>query len=683
MKRLIAAAALALAACRHTPPPTGAAEPNVLLITIDTLRADRVGPSLTPAIESVAGRGARFTMARSAVPLTLPSHASIMTGLLPPQSGARLNGATLPPDRITLARLFHDAGYRTGAFVAAYVLNKRFGLASGFDEYDDRVVRDPSGSVRFEAERRGDAVVDAALPWLSSSAAGAGSAKPFFAWIHLYDPHAPYDPPDEYFAKAGRRAYEGEVAFADAQVGRVLDWLASSGRLESTIVAILGDHGEGLGDHLEDTHGMLAYDSTLRVPLDIAGPGVAPRTIDEPVTIVQTAATLLQLANRKPAAGMLAALPIDRSSSAAQPDLYAETLYPSTAGWHPISVLVDGRMKLILSSEPELYDLQNDPSERHDISASRPTIVDALRARALHLGAAASTSQTGLSSDAAERLRALGYVSGVAAPVAATAPNPGAHIAAWNTLEKNLGRLNKGDARGALRDLTALARANPDSPAIQSAYARAVKEAGRPSQAFDIYRRLVARWPQDPALYHDFAVAAAAAMQWDEAIRAEQASLALQPTNAAASNGLGLALVARGDVNGAVAAFERAVRDDPSNAVFWTNLGNARRAAGDADKAEKAYRAALEADPRSADAANGIGVLLVQAGKASDAIAWFDRALASAPDFVEARLNLGIAYQENGDTQKAIDAYGRVLADSTPSSREHQAASKLLATLGK
>ena len=231
---------LLLASCNRGPAPAPIQKPNVLLITIDTLRADRVGRGLTPSFDALAARGTRFTAARSTVPLTLPSHVSILTGTFPPENGVRVNGVTLAPPvlseaagrvegRPTLATAFHDAGYRTGAFVGAYVLDHRFGLSRGFDIYDDRVQRDPSGAARFEAERRGDIVVDAALKWLP------GGSKPFFVWVHLYDPHAPYNPPQEFRARAGGNAYDGEVAFADAQVGRLLDWLGRSGEGERTI----------------------------------------------------------------------------------------------------------------------------------------------------------------------------------------------------------------------------------------------------------------------------------------------------------------------------------------------------------------------------------------------------------------------------------------------------------------
>jgi arylsulfatase A-like enzyme/tetratricopeptide (TPR) repeat protein len=670
-------ALLVTVACARTPPQTSSAPPNILLITIDTLRADRLGRGLTPSIDAVAARGTRFTNARATVPLTLPSHTSIMTGEWPPENGVRMNGTGgLAAEHPTIARVLKDGGYRTGAFVGAYVLDRRFGLADGFDVYDDHVDRDPSGAAVLEAQRRGDAVVNAALGWLPST-----DPRPFFVWIHLYDPHAPYDPPAQYLARAKNVPYDGEVAFADAQVGRVLEWLTSSGQAGRTVIAIAGDHGEGLGDHGEMTHGMLAYDATLRVPLVVARPGMPAATVDEAVSLVDLAGTLVELAQR-PRPATMHARSLLRAPNGPR-EIYAETEYPRQAGWHSLRVLVADRWKLIASSEPELYDLRDDPRETRNVASERAASVAGMRTRLQEMEskvAAASSTAAPVAPDVAERLRALGYVSGSAATGMADdrAPNPARHIAAWNAYERELLRLTSGDARRALPALTGLARAFPDSPLFQSTYARALKDTGRVSEALDAYKRLVARWPRDAGLYHDLAVAAAAAGLPKEAARAEQAALALEPSNAAAANGLGLLHVESGRTTEATAAFEQAVKLDPSNATFWTNLGNARRAEGNAAAAEQAYRKALDLDPRYADAANGIGVLLVQAHRAGEAIPFFERALAGSPRFAEARLNLGIAYQESGNSEKAAEQYRQVLELAPPGSREYQAATALL-----
>jgi arylsulfatase A-like enzyme len=234
----------------------------VLLVTIDTFRADRVGIGLTPAIDRLAASGLRFTAAHSAVPLTLPSHTTILTGLLPPAHGVRENGIdTLDARHRTVATLLKGAGYDTAAFVGAFVLDHRFGLAQGFDTYDDKIPRDPDATERLEAERPASVVVDRALAWLGAHKAAVEAASssdrqapsppppaPFFLWLPLYDPPAPYTPPKE-FLPAGRAPYDGEIAYADAQLARVLDALSAQGAMDHTMVVIAGDHGEGLGDH--------------------------------------------------------------------------------------------------------------------------------------------------------------------------------------------------------------------------------------------------------------------------------------------------------------------------------------------------------------------------------------------------------------------------------------------------
>ena len=396
--------------------------------------------------------------------------------------------------------------------------------------------------------------------------------------------------------QAGGDAYDGEVAFADAQVGRLLEWLRTSGQAERTIVAVTGDHGEGLGDHGELTHGMLAYDSTLRVPLVLSLPpkGGSYRgrkrmtrrrirafrrtDVDAPCRSRISRARCCTPPG-SPSRRACGAGPLGGGREA-----YAETAYPRTAGWHDLSALAFDQWKLVLSSEAELYDVTADPGETRNLASQKPALVDGARKRLAELQAAkAPAAVSAVPPEAAERLRALGYVSGAAAPPNDAAPNPAKQIAAWNTFERELTRLSDGDARGALVGLAKLARAYPDAPVFQATYARALKDTGRASQAVEIYRRLVARWPGDAALYHDLAVAATAAGMPAEAARAEQAALALQPSNAAASNGLGLMLIEQGRKAEAVAAFERAAQDDPTNATFWTNLGNARRDAGDPD----------------------------------------------------------------------------------------------------
>jgi arylsulfatase A-like enzyme/Tfp pilus assembly protein PilF len=688
---------------------SASARPNILLVTIDTWRVDRLSPAVAPRLNDLARQGLRFTSARAVVPLTLPSHATIMTGLLPTLTGVRENGASaLGDDHPTIARQLKAAGYRTAAFVGAFVLDRRFGLAQGFDTYDDRIPRSATATERLEAERPAADVVDSALSWLAQSrppgaSDGANAAAPFFMWIHLYDPHAPYAPPSSFVKSNGRptavELYDGEVSYTDSQISRIFDALRDRQLADHTLTVVAGDHGEGLEEHGEHTHGMLLYDSTLRVPLIFAGPGIPAARRDESVSLVDIAPTILS------AAGLTASAPMSgtnllaaRDSKASVEtertrDVYAETDYPRAAGWSALRALTDGRWKAIRSgSTTEIYDVQNDEHEQHDLAGSQPALVTAMRSRLDRIGATGRrAAQPPVSAEAQERLRALGYVASSGAPAESDRdPNPATMTQAWTTFEEALAAL-KERRPNALPALASLAATYPDAPVFQTTFARALKDAGRARDSLTIYRRSAKRWPTDALLLHDLAVAARetaaqagraeAAMLIGEAVNAEGAAIALQPTSAIAHNGLGLLAVDAQRPADAAREFEQAAALDPGNASYWTNLGNALRAAGDAASAEVAYRRALDADPAAADAANGLGVLLVEAQRPAEAARWFERALNATPDFVEARLNLGIALQQSGENGRAADAFRSVIAAPGEHPREKDAARKLLASL--
>jgi arylsulfatase A-like enzyme/Flp pilus assembly protein TadD len=688
MRRAVVLLGVILSACsgpaRDAAP--AAPPPDVVLITVDTLRADRVGGALTPAINAVGAVGARFLGARTTVPLTLPAHVSLMTGAIPPATGVRLNGVhRFDGSRPTLAGLFRDAGRDTAAFIGAFVLDRQFGLGAGFDTYDDQITRSARAPLRLEAERPASAVADRAIAWVKArQQAGSSNRRPYFVWAHFYDPHAPYTPPEDALARAGGDAYGGEVAYADAEIGRLLRAVseASAGRPSLTI--ILGDHGESLGEHGERTHGMLLYDGALRIPLVIAGPGVPAADHRRSVSLVDVAPTVLRLAGLTVPGGMQG---LDLLSRADEPhEVYAETVYPRTLGWAPLAALVEDRWKIIVpeGAAEELYDLENDPAERENSSGRQREVVQAAAARLAAIKRAESTPTSApASAEAQERLRALGYVGTAppSRPPGRGGINPAAQIGSWVAFEEALDRLNAGSAREALAKLAALHAAHPDAQVIAATYARALSEQGRHRDALAIYRSAVRAWPEDSMLFHDLAVAAQRAGIRDEAVRAEEAAVVLDPKNGAAHNGLGLLFVDAGRVEEATRAFERATAADPSSAEYLANLGNAKRASGDRAGAEAAYRAALASDPAAANALNGLGVLLVEAGRPREAIPVLERAAAADADLWEARLNLGIAQQTAGNADAAAAAYRSVLRAPARFTRERRAAMELLASL--
>ena len=333
------------------PPPS---PPDILLITMDTTRADAVGFSnavdaQTPVLDELAAVGIRYRTAISPAPLTLPSHATILTGLDPPAHGVRSNGAeALDPALPTLASVFAEAGWSTGAVVGSRVLDHRFGLDHGFATYEDTMIAERIGEYGYP-ERDARAVTDAAVAWLGDRE----SKAPIFLWVHYYDPHAPYDPPTSIDGATDRAAYLGEVTYVDGQIGRLLSALPNG--LARTTVVVVGDHGEALGDHGESTHGIFLYRAVLEVPLMIVGPTLPKgRSVDEAVTLRQLAPTILQLAG-------LRDNPIARSVPLPLPDNEPDTIYPifaeatmsrSAYGWAPLDAVLTGVSSTSLHHDP-------------------------------------------------------------------------------------------------------------------------------------------------------------------------------------------------------------------------------------------------------------------------------------------------------------------------------------------
>lgn len=674
--QLVLLTALTTAACgpaRGAGPGRPAPAPaNILLVTLDTFRADRLGRGFTPALDRLAASGLHFSEARTVAPLTLPAHVSIMTGLRPPAHGTRLNGAVFTGNSPTLATRLQQAGYRTGAVVGAFVLDRRFGLQAGFDEYDDEVARDPAATDTLTAERPAAVVVNRAIEMLGRRS----PATPWLQWVHLYDAHAPYSPEPEAVARAGGQPYDGEIAMVDDAVARLLAAVAARPDAARTAIVVTGDHGESLGAHDEATHGMLVFEPALRVPLVVRAPGIAAAVRPEPASVIDIVPTVLAIAGQPPAV-------VDGRNlldpPAAATVSYAESEYPTVAAWAPASALVRGPWKLVRADRTQLFDLAHDVAELHDVAAQEPA-----RARELSAALAAiqrtsvPASGSAPAADTAQRLRALGYVAAAPAP-SGTAPRP-AMMRDWSTFEAALSDSRAGRAAQALPELARIAAAHPDAPVFASTYARALATSGRTRDALARFRAAVARWPTDWSLFHELSAVAREAGLAAEAMRAEEAALALAPHEPSALNGKGLLLADAGAHADAARVFTMAVAGDPTNASYEANLGNALRATGNLTGAADAYRRALQRAPALSDAANGLGVVLVQQGRPADAVPWLEVA-ARDPRFVEAQLNLGIALQQSGQPARARQQFVAVAAvPGHP--RERNAARVLLEQMG-
>ena len=696
------AAALLAAGCAARPsgPPA-----NVLLVTIDTLRADRVGafggpPGLTPAFDRLAAAGVRFEAAWAAAPLTLPSHASLMTALDPPHHGLRANGVGRLPDGIaTLASAMAASGWRTAAFVGAFVLDHRFGLDRGFATYDDEIPKVPGRRSGLEAERPGRVVVDRALAWLEAerhSRPGEPAPPPFFLWVHLYDPHAPYEPPEPYRSRYAGRPYDGEVAEADAQLGRLLDALDRLGLAAGTIVAVAADHGEALGDHGEPTHGLLLYEPTLHVPAALRAPGLAPRRISEPVGLVDLGRTLAGLAGvswpRPPEGGPA---PDGRDLSAdlragrtpVRVDLYAETEYPRLFGWSPLAASRRGPLKYIRAPRPELYDLVADPGETRDLSGDRRREAAGLAVslEAVRSSARQAAAAPGSDAEARARLASLGYVAGTSLPgTASAAADPKDRVALFARLEKARDEMEAGAIEPAANELRALVEEDPGNPVFRGTLAEALRRRGERDRALEESRRAVAGAPEDAAGWLRLARALDTAGRPADAVQACREALRLDPAQAEAWNLLGVLAVRSGEAEAARADFERALAADPAHATAANNLGNVLRSLGRIDAAIAAYRRATEVAPDYPDPWNGWAVAEVTRGNPEAALPAFEKAIALAPMQHETLLNRAIAYQMLGDRARAEADLGEFLRRTENDSRyaeQRRAAHAMLSAL--
>ena len=656
MKRCALLIILLCAACGHRE----AKRYNVLLITLDTFRADRLGAQ-TPNLQTLASDGVRFANAESPVPLTMPAHASLLSGELPVRHGVRNNGvAPFPADKETLATLLARNGYRTGAFVSAFVLDHRFGLNRGFDTYDDAIVRDPNATSSFDAERRGGDTVDRALAWLRNS----GDGRPFFAWVHLYDAHAPYAPPAPL-----PPTYDGEVRYVDAQVGRLLAAIDRA----NTIVVVIGDHGESLGEHGELTHGLLLYEPTLHVPWIVAAPEVKARSVAEPVSSVDLAPTVAALAGvafHTSDGRDLSKTLLDGDEPPAA-DLYAETEYPAIFGWSDLAAMRRGSMKLIASPKPELYDVARDPGETRNVLGDERRSYRDLSARLDKVRAVAAppSAPTALDAEARAKLASLGYV---APPALATTPATGPRAVPvemaplFRAFEEATWATNQGRLADAVAMLRPLVEKDPRNPVFRGSLARALRQQGDLGGAIQLYQEAIAINPDDPEVWYNLAVTLQEAGRNKEGGIAVREAVRRDPSRPEAHNALGIAYSSEGNLAAAEAEFGKAIEIDPRDARAFNNLGNIHRARGRIDDAAKAYEQALALSPDYVDALNGLGVVEVQRDRPRDALPHFDRALRLAPHFHEAQLNRGIALQLAGEKAEAAKQFRALLAELPP-----------------
>jgi len=639
--------------------------PSLLLVTLDTVRADRLGcygrpQAMTPTIDRLAARGTVLPLVSAPTPVTLPSHATILTGSYPPGHGVRSNGVfTLAEDRHTLAEMLTDAGYRTGAFVSAFVLDRRFGLDQGFQTYDDRMPdRDPLARFGFMAERRADVTCDRLIHWLEEGEAGDDPARPFFAWLHLFDPHQDYVPPEPYTADSASASYDGEIAWSDFQLGRVLAVLRRQGRLDDTLVVVTADHGQCLGEHGEDTHGLFVYEAATRVPLVLHLPGTVPAggISGEAAHLADLVPTFLDLLGLKAAAGgagpdveqvqgrsLVAGLGGDGDASGPGSLIYMETWHPRyNYGWSESTALVKGSRKYIEAPIPELYDLDADPAELDNLlqrgddgwGGEGETMASELHRMTRELGGAGAPAAGSGATDEETRgkLLALGYVTG-GSPGPITGPAPDAkemvHLEEKLFLGATLIQLERYEE--ALDVYLEVLAQSPGGHNVQFKTGFLLQLLGRDDEAEEHYLAALEYYPDSEESLYNLGVISLRREQYPEALERLRRAVNLAPDNALFLLDYGEALYRSGYTDKSVSAFRHAAELDPSLERAHFNLGLASTHKGDAATAETALLRALELNPDYAEAHYALASCLHALGRGSEAAGHWRRYLELDP----------------------------------------------------
>jgi arylsulfatase A-like enzyme/tetratricopeptide (TPR) repeat protein len=648
----------------------GVEKPNVILISLDTTRADHLGcygnsNARTPAIDGLAQRGVLFAQAAATAPLTLPSHSSIMTGLYPTNHGVRLNGTNaLSQEHTTLAEALGERGYQTGAFVGAFVLDARWGLKQGFQTYDDQFDLSKFKQLDLAAvQRPANQVVDAALAWLERE-----KTKPFFAWIHLYDPHTPYEPPEplltEFRSRGGEGLYDGEIAFADQQVDRILSWLKASGLDQRSLIVIVGDHGEGLGSHGEGTHGFYVYDYAMHVPFIVATPinELQGMRVDSQVSLVDVLPTVLALTGVNPKRQVhgRSLLPLMfGASTAGESYAYSESMAPELQfGWSALHSLRSRRFKYIEAPRPELYDLIADPKETTNVFAQHASLAFEMGRQLDRLiedtsRDAPAPEAANLDKETQERLAALGYV-GNAAPANKPAGGSGELADPKDKLDvfiavQRAGELMvKGEYEESARALEHAVRQEPAMPQALLMLGSCYTELGRTTEA-------KARF--DQVLKND-------------------------PQNIQALIGLANILLDEGQTNDVVTLCKRTISLDPRNSQAYALLGNAYIEQQQPLTALPYLEKAVEIQPKITQNRLNLAASLIEAKQLPRAQGILDDILREHPKFPGAWFNLGVLYEEQRQADDARKAYTAEVTNYPKSFKARFNLGKMLAAQG-
>ena len=661
---------------------------NLLLITIDTIRGDRVGyvgyDVETPSLDSLAQGGASFMNAVCQVPLTFPSHASILTGTSPLYHQIRNNeDFFLEEDFTTLAELLNNKGYLTAAFISAFVLNSQFGLNQGFDFYDDKY-ETPEVLKPYGPQRRAEQVYSSAVSWIEEN-----HEKKFFAWVHFFDPHFPYTPPSPFDTKYKSRPYDGEIAYTDIYVGKLIQILKEKNISGKTLIVVVGDHGEDLWQHSEPTHGMFLYETTLKVPLLFNCPEIIPGgvRIKEQVRSIDIFPTVLDVfqIDIPPFCQGISLVPaIEGKKIKETRKSYAETYYPLLAhGWSAQESIRTDKWKYILSPRSELYDLEEDPEETKNLIAAKPEIVTELGRELEGLKKKFSSSRSlpikELTPEEKEKLRALGYVGGALPPGSDSKgrPDPKDKI---DTLKKlyaartaiRQGKLEKGE-----RILKELKKENPGNPRVYQSLGKIYQQKEDWAKAIDEFRMAVSLNPRDVDSYFWLSQSYSNRGMMEEAARAAQATLEFRPNHLLSLLFLAYYHKSTNNITECILYLERALQVAPSNTKVRLDYGDALVLAEEYMRAIGEYQHLLAEMPENPQIYNKLGSVFFYVDDYLKAIEYFEREV-SFKGNANSYFLLGAAYGKLGKYSEAVDNLEKYLAYSPAQDPRRQKAEATL-----
>lgn len=652
------------------------AEPRapVILISVDTLRADHLscyqpGQTPTPHIDALAKNGTLFSQVSAVVPLTLPSHVSMFTSMYPFANGVEDNGVPFGQGE-TLATVLKNAGYRTAAFVGGFALDRRFGLSVGFDVYDSpfdlhkKTVTDAG-----DLKRPGALVAAAALRWLDQN-----GNSPFFLFLHLYDLHTPYDLPPKAQLRRGETGYGAELAYVDGVIGDFLAHLEACGLLNSALIVFTSDHGEGLGDHGESTHGFFVYQSTLRVPLMIHWPRRWKQPlidrVDEPASLLDVAPTILDALGLPVGSTMQGRSLIADKAGA---DIYSESLYARNHfGCAALRVLRAGRYKYIDAPQPELYDVSTDPVESRNLYGTEQSKAMGMRRRLTALiSAAPSAKLREPSPDAVSALRSLGYLSGsTSASRLASHIDPKERIGDFELYGHALALASAGRMEESNSLMLKLAGKLPDVVDVRVSLGLNQQHAGHYAEAALDFQRALERAPLNPQAHFDLALSQFRLHQSDQAMKELQAALGLEPWYTNAEELLAEIYLEKKDYAQASARLDHLLSVDPGYYAAHYNLGVLAAMNRNWNQAQQELLSALHTDPASAEAHNTLGSVYLQRGDLTLARTEIERAIGLQPELASAHYNLALVLEK----QQKMDQAARELREALKADPQFRAA---------